>query len=61
MSTEACGRIEYELDSAGKRTGRWRPREGSAVSVRQGMYRSRPPERWRKGGGASPPAEAVKK
>ena len=61
MTTECVGRIEYELDASGKRTGRWRPREGSAFGVQRGMYRTRPPEKWRKGKSVGNVVEATKK
>ena len=60
MSVETIGRLEYELDASGKRTGRWRPREGSGLGVQQGMYRVKPPEKWRKGAPTAP-VEAAKK
>ena len=57
---EAIGKIEYELLN-GKRTGRWRPRDGSSMAVQQGMYRSKPSEKWRKGRAVGSVTEEVRK
>lgn len=49
MGHELLGRIEYELDAAGKRTGRWRPRAEAAFADRQNFAKSAPEQRWRRG------------
>jgi|HubBroStandDraft_3_1064219.scaffolds.fasta_scaffold99170_3 hypothetical protein len=60
MSTQCVGKIEYELDANGKRTGRWRPREGSAVASKQG-FTAKVPQAWRPGKSGSEPVEAPRK
>ena len=60
-NVEPVGRIEYELTAEGKRTGRWRPRDGSSMAVQQGMYRSKPSEKWRKGRAVGSVTEEVRK
>jgi hypothetical protein len=50
MPTETHGRIEYELDANGKRTGRWRPRDGAAQSWKPaGRLRGPVTQKWRPG------------
>jgi hypothetical protein len=59
--TETLGKVEYELDAAGKRTGRWRPREGSSIQKLQGMSLAPVVQKWRPGRTAIEPTEAPKK
>jgi len=56
VTTEPVGRIEYEVNDAGKRTGRWRPREGAPIGNRQAKVQA-----WRKGKMPSEPVEAPRK
>jgi len=57
MGSELIGRVEYETDANGARTGRWRPREGSKINKPLlGVQRRAPTNPWRKG---RPPTEPV--